>query len=188
MSTTYLFSLVGSILITQAAAQFGYDDPNDIESINAAGASGPSSGGGMSTGGMIALCVIVGVVVIIGCMCPNLVALKARLNANYILPIVSSAALFYFAKKRQWKMREKIRRSARHVVQAVKTPLTPRFPRSQRPHPRDRERIPREAARAKPQRLPTDVEKDAVVTTEEASKTLGTKPRGWSSYFSFNRS
>ncbi|KAL3453123.1 hypothetical protein BJX65DRAFT_265549 [Aspergillus insuetus] len=167
MSTTYLFSLVGSILITQAAAQFGYDDPNDIESINAAGAAGPSSGGGMSTGGMIALCVIVGVVVIIG---------------------FSSAALFYFAKKRQWKMREKIRRSARHVVQAVKTPLTPRFPRSQRPHPRDRERIPREAARAKPQRLPTDVEKGAVVTTDEASKSLGTKPRGWSSYFSFNRS
>ncbi|KAL2846790.1 hypothetical protein BJX68DRAFT_268505 [Aspergillus pseudodeflectus] len=167
MSTTYLFSLVGSILITRAAAQFGYDDPNDIESINAAGAAGPSSGGGMSTGGMIALCVIVGVVVIIG---------------------FSSAALFYLAKKRQWKMREKIRRSARHVVQAVKTPLTPRFPRSQRPHPRDRERIPREAARAKPQRLPTDVEKDAVVIKDDASKALGTKARGWSSYFSFNRS
>ncbi|KAL2853486.1 hypothetical protein BJY01DRAFT_65332 [Aspergillus pseudoustus] len=168
MSATYLFSsLVGSVLVAQAAAQFGYDDPNDIESINAAGASGVSSGGGMSTGGMIALCVIVGVVVILG---------------------FSSAALFYLAKKNQWRMREKLRRSARQVGQALKTPLTPRFPRSQRPYPRDRDRIPREAVRAKPQRLPTDVEKDAVLTTDEASKNSDTKPRGWSSYFSFNRS
>ncbi|KAL3467374.1 hypothetical protein BJX64DRAFT_248518 [Aspergillus heterothallicus] len=165
-ATYFLSSLLASTLVVQVAAQFGYDDPNDVESMNAAGAAGPSSGGGMSTGGMIALCVIVGVVVIIG---------------------FSSAVLFYLAKKHQWQMREKIRRSARQVGQALKTPLTPRFPRSQKPNPRDRDREPREAARAKPQRLLTDVEKDAVVTSDEASKHSDTKPRGWSSYFSFNR-
>ena len=67
MSPTYLYSsLVVSILVAQSAAQGEYD-PNDIEALNAAGAAGKSGGGGMSTGGMIALCVIVGVVVILGC-------------------------------------------------------------------------------------------------------------------------
>lgn len=68
MSPTYLYSsLVVSILVAQSAAQGEYD-PNDIEALNAAGAAGKSGGGGMSTEGMIALCVIVGVVVIIGCL------------------------------------------------------------------------------------------------------------------------
>lgn len=46
-------------------------DASDIEAQNAAGAAGKSAGGGMSNGGMIALCVIVGVVVIIGCSFPD---------------------------------------------------------------------------------------------------------------------
>ncbi|CBF79581.1 hypothetical protein AN7532.2 [Aspergillus nidulans FGSC A4] len=169
MSPTYLYSsLVVSILVAQSAAQGEYD-PNDIEALNAAGAAGKSGGGGMSTGGMIALCVIVGVVVILG---------------------FSSAALFYIAKKRQWAMREALRRSAKQVVRAVKTPLTPRFPRSQRPltPDGDSDAADRSAPRVKPARKPTDVEKDAVITSNEASKSSETKPRGWSSYFSFNRS
>ncbi|RDW74610.1 uncharacterized protein DSM5745_07272 [Aspergillus mulundensis] len=171
MSITYLYSsLAVALLVAQSAAQ-GEIDPNDIEAVNAAGASGKSGGGGMSTGGMIALCVIVGVVVIIG---------------------FSSAALFYVAKKRQWAMREALRRSAKQVIRAVKTPLTPRFPRGQRPPAadsnRDRATRNREAPRTQPPRKPTDVEKDAVVTTDEASKSSETKTRGWSSYFSLNRS
>ncbi|KAL2866461.1 uncharacterized protein BJX67DRAFT_140694 [Aspergillus lucknowensis] len=168
MAATHLFSsLVASVLIAQSVAQYEYD-PNDVDSQNEAGAAGPSSSGGMSTGGMIALCVIVGVVVIIG---------------------FSSAGLFYLAKKRQWAMREKLRQSARQVVKAVKTPLTPKFPRSQRPQTRDRDRVHREAAKVKTQkRQPTDVEKDAVITADEESKNSDPKPRGWSSYFSFNRS
>ncbi|KAL4984278.1 hypothetical protein BDW68DRAFT_20977 [Aspergillus falconensis] len=169
MSPTYLYSsLVVSILVVQSAAQGEYD-PNDIEALNAAGAAGKSGGGGMSTGGMIALCVIVGVVVMIG---------------------FSSAALFYIAKKRQWDMREALRRSAKQVVRAVKTPLTPRFPRSQRPLAADgnRDGRNREVPRIKRARKPTDVEKDAVITTDEASKSSETESRGWSSYFSFNRS
>ncbi|KAL4816580.1 hypothetical protein BDW67DRAFT_45102 [Aspergillus spinulosporus] len=169
MSPTYLYSsLLVSILVAQSAAQGEYD-PNDIEALNEAGAAGNSGGGGMSTGGMIALCVIVGVVVIIG---------------------FSSAALFYIAKKRQWAMREALRRSAKQVVRAVKTPLTPRFPRSQRPLALDDnlDAGGRNARRMKPARKPTDVEKDGVITTSETSKSSETKSRGWSSYFSFNRS
>ncbi|KAL4806370.1 hypothetical protein BDV18DRAFT_139339 [Aspergillus unguis] len=167
----YLYtSLALSILAAQAAAQSGpgYDDPNDIEAQNAAGASGKSGGGGMSSGGMIALCVIVGIVVIIG---------------------LSSATLFYIAKKRQWAMREALRRSAKQVVKAVKTPLTPRFPRNQRPPTASgRREIRREVPMPKLYQRPTDVEKDAAVTTEVSSNNSETKPRGWSSYFSFNRS
>ncbi|KAL3476307.1 hypothetical protein BJX99DRAFT_228251 [Aspergillus californicus] len=166
MSATYLYSsLVLSVLVAQTAAQDEYD-PNDIQAQNEAGAAGPGSGGGMSSGGMIALCVIVGVVVILG---------------------FSSAALFYLAKKRQWEMREKLRRSARSVARAVKTPLTPRFPRNQRPRADRRDREDLETLRMKTQRKPRDVEKDAVITTDDASKSSDPKPRGWGSYFSFKR-
>ncbi|KAL4927041.1 uncharacterized protein BDV17DRAFT_292935 [Aspergillus undulatus] len=165
MVSTYLYgSLLASILVAQSAAQ-GEWDPNDVEALNEAGASGKSGGGGMSSSGMIALCVIVGVVVVIG---------------------FGSAALFFIAKKRQWAMREKLRRSAKQVVKVVKTPLTPRFPRSQRPPTAigDRDRATRQPQRPKP----TDVEKDAILEIDESSKSSETKPRGWSSYFSFNRS
>ncbi|KAL4980904.1 hypothetical protein BDW66DRAFT_146684 [Aspergillus desertorum] len=169
MSLIYLYSsLVIFILVAQSAAQGEYD-PNDIAALNEAGAAGKSGGGGMSTGGMIALCVIAGAVVILG---------------------FSSAALFYVAKKRQWAMREALRRSAKQVVRAVKTPLTPRFPRSQRALAADGNRDARYkvARRFEPARNPIDVEKDGVITTDEASKSSETKSRGWSSYFSFNRS
>ncbi|KAL4935567.1 hypothetical protein BDV06DRAFT_125538 [Aspergillus oleicola] len=171
MFQPYLYSsLVAATLVARTAAQ-GEIDPDDVEALNAAGASGKSGGGGMSTGGMIALCVIVGVVVVIG---------------------FASAALFYLAKKRQWAMREKLRRSAKQVVRAVKTPLTPRFPRSQRPPTagggRDRRERDRELSMTKPRQKPTDEEKAAIVTLDEASKTSETRSRGWSSYFSFNRS
>jgi hypothetical protein len=43
--------------------------------------------------------------------------------------IVSTAVLFYLAKKREWKVRESIRRSARKVVTAL-TPRRSEFPRS----------------------------------------------------------
>ncbi|KAL6233084.1 hypothetical protein BDW75DRAFT_216030 [Aspergillus navahoensis] len=169
MSSTFLYSsLVVSLLFAHSAAQGDYD-PNDIEALNAAGASGKSGGGGLSTGGMIALCVIVGVVVIIG---------------------FSSAALFYIANKRQWAMREALRRSAKQVVRAVKTPLTPRFPRSQRPLAADGNQRAgnRKASMIRQAKKPTDVEKDAVIPTDKASKSSETKSRGWASYFSFNRS
>ncbi|KAH8666430.1 hypothetical protein BX600DRAFT_511365 [Xylariales sp. PMI_506] len=76
---------------------------------NAGGASGDSSSGiQISHGAMIAIIVIVVVVAIGG---------------------ITSAVLFYLAKKREWKIRESIRRSAKRVVTAL-TPRRSEFPRS----------------------------------------------------------
>ncbi|KAI1434770.1 hypothetical protein GGR50DRAFT_383449 [Xylaria sp. CBS 124048] len=75
----------------------------------AAGASGPSTGGiQLSHGGLIAIIVVVAVVAVVG---------------------ISTAVLFYFAKKREWKIRENVRRSARKMVAAL-TPRRSEFPRS----------------------------------------------------------
>jgi hypothetical protein len=46
-----------------------------------------------------------------------------------IIMIVGMAILFYVAKKREWKIRESIRRSARKVVTAL-TPRRSEFPKS----------------------------------------------------------
>ena len=73
-------ALVAATLVVQTTAQ-GEIDPDDIEALNAAGASGKSGGGGMSNGGMIALCVIVGVVVILGCSFPLI--LSAFFDSKY---------------------------------------------------------------------------------------------------------
>lgn len=74
MAITYQYTLfVVSSLIVHLAAGSEWD-ASDIQAQNEAGAAGNSGGGGMSNGGMIALCVIVGVVVIIGCSLPNPVA------------------------------------------------------------------------------------------------------------------
>jgi hypothetical protein len=94
-------------------------------------------------------------------------------------------------------MREALRRSAKSVIRAVKTPLTPRFPRNQQPvagdHGRNRDRTrdrtaDREALRAKTYRKPTDVEKAPIISADDGLKPEQSKARGWSSYFSFNRS
>ncbi|KAF9886991.1 hypothetical protein FE257_010607 [Aspergillus nanangensis] len=157
---THYYVVIGT-LIAQSLAQDPSEDP---EAQNKAGAEGPSSEGvGFSNKGMIALCTIVGVVVVIG---------------------ISSAVLFVVAKKRQWKMRETLRRSARQVTQAIKTPLTPRFPRSQ-VAPKGEERTKRREEGLKRQRT-MDLEKNALV--EKASvKGEDTQSRGWGTYFSFGR-
>ncbi|KND90589.1 hypothetical protein TOPH_04785 [Tolypocladium ophioglossoides CBS 100239] len=73
-----------------------------------AGASGNSNAMGISTGGFIAIIVVVVVVSVMG---------------------VTTAALFFVAKKREWKVRETVRRSARKVVTAL-TPRRTAFPDS----------------------------------------------------------
>ncbi|KAI8631050.1 hypothetical protein F5Y19DRAFT_20192 [Xylariaceae sp. FL1651] len=76
---------------------------------DAAGAAGSSPGAiQISHGALIAIIVVVAVVVVAG---------------------TSTAILFYLAKKREWKVRESIRRSARKVVSAL-TPRRSEFPRS----------------------------------------------------------
>jgi phosphate/sulfate permease len=74
-----------------------------------AGASGTSSGGVvLSHGAMIAIIVVVVVVALFG---------------------VATSVLFFVAKKREWTMRETLRRSARKVV-TVLTPRRSEFPKS----------------------------------------------------------
>ncbi|KAH9907317.1 hypothetical protein F4778DRAFT_531102 [Xylariomycetidae sp. FL2044] len=76
---------------------------------DAAGASGTSYGSApISHGAMIAIIIVVAIVGVLG---------------------VSMAVLFYLAKKREWKVRETLRRSARKVVTAL-TPRRSEFPRS----------------------------------------------------------
>jgi hypothetical protein len=53
---------------------------------------------------------------------------SSSLRTNPWLPVASSI-LFYVAKKREWKIRETMRRSARKVVTAL-TPRRSEFPKS----------------------------------------------------------
>ncbi|KAB8076438.1 hypothetical protein BDV29DRAFT_170248 [Aspergillus leporis] len=139
----------------------------DVEGPDGGGGSGSSSGSGVSSAGMIALCTVAGVVVFIG---------------------ITSTALFIIAKRRQWAMREAISRSARRATQAIKTPLSARFQRSQvqrggmssddLPIHRVQERSQRPKANSKN----NDVEKNAVVTEHETTR----RTRG--SFFPFGRS
>jgi len=87
-------------------------EPGDIgagPSSTDAGAEGPDVGSvNLSKGATIAIAVVVSVVVVLG---------------------ITMAVLYYGAKKRQWKVKENIRRSARKVtngVKAVMSPLTPK--------------------------------------------------------------
>ncbi|KAI6091634.1 hypothetical protein F4821DRAFT_188909 [Hypoxylon rubiginosum] len=76
---------------------------------DSAGASGSSPGVvQISHGAIVAIIVVVAVVCVLG---------------------ISTAVLFYLAKKREWKVRESIRRSARKVVTAL-TPRRSEFPKS----------------------------------------------------------
>jgi len=116
----------------------GSDGSPDSGSV--AGASGSSPGSiNISHGAMIAIIVVVAVVAVVG---------------------ISSSILFYVAKKREWKIRESIRRSARKVVTAL-TPRRSEFPRSLKDEPgtsraRDHKRL--DDVPPTP-RLPVDLEK-----------------------------
>ncbi|PLN75031.1 hypothetical protein BDW42DRAFT_189500 [Aspergillus taichungensis] len=162
--------VLAALLSQKATAQ---SIAEEIEAQNDAGAEGPSSESsvGVSSEGMIILCTIVGVVVFIG---------------------ISSAALFVVAKRRQWAMRETISRSARQVTQAIKTPLTPRFPRA-KPQGQDNGgdgvRRGREGGMGGIARQQTrDVEKGSV-SDDDVQKTGDDRreSRGWGSLFLFNR-
>jgi len=83
--------------------------PGSAADGSAAGASGSSSGSmELSRGGLIAVIIVVVVVALVG---------------------IASTVLFFVAKKREWTMRETLRRSARKVVTAL-TPRRSEFPKS----------------------------------------------------------
>ncbi|KIW94824.1 uncharacterized protein Z519_04802 [Cladophialophora bantiana CBS 173.52] len=89
-------------------------EPGDIgsspgSSTEDAGAAGPDTGSvNLSRGATIAIALVVSIIVVLG---------------------GTMTILFYLAKKRQWKIKESIRRSARRFTSAVKavtTPITPK--------------------------------------------------------------
>lgn len=90
----------------------GGDDPANSGTEgdgNAAGASGASDGSvQISRAALIAIIVIVVFIAMLG---------------------IASSVLFYVAKKREWTIKETIRRSARKVVTAL-TPRRSEFPKS----------------------------------------------------------
>jgi len=83
--------------------------PGSAADGSAAGASGVSSGGlELSRAGLIAIIVVVVVIALVG---------------------IASTVLFFIAKKREWTMRETLRRSVRKVATAL-TPRRSEFPKS----------------------------------------------------------
>lgn len=118
-------------LATMDPSIYGPSDPSGTID-NAEGASGSSPGAiEISHGGMVAIIVVVCVVAVLGS--------KSFLIANIASPYktyadcktrtVSMAVLFFVAKKREWRIRETLRRSARKVVTAL-TPRRTEFPKS----------------------------------------------------------
>ena len=105
---------------------------------SAAGASGSTPGAiEISHGALIAIIVIVCVVGVFGSKYQSPPARDPSLcrprspppaRTDHDEPVTTSV-LFYVAKKREWKVRETIRRSARKVVTAL-TPRRSEFPRS----------------------------------------------------------
>ncbi|EED23376.1 conserved hypothetical protein [Talaromyces stipitatus ATCC 10500] len=82
---------------------------------------------------------------------------------------VASSIMYVIAKRRQWAVRETIRRSARRMADAIKSPLTPRFPKSASENS-DRGRTPlytRRQERAKQDRSSRGMTR---ISEEESSK------------------
>ncbi|KAE8376268.1 hypothetical protein BDV26DRAFT_294294 [Aspergillus bertholletiae] len=162
--TVYSYIII-AILTAQSGAQGLI---TDVEGEDGYGTSGPTSQS--MSAGMIVLCVVAGVVVFIG---------------------ISTTTLFIIAKRRQWAMREVITRSARRATQAIKTPLSARFPRSQVPRGMGSEFSP-DRAEERGQKLKVnprhnDIEKNSLITESEKAR-KGSNGRGWGSFFSFGRS
>lgn len=94
-----------------------------------AGAAGDSSANSitLSTGALVAIIVVVVVVILIGgkqishVPVPNCSICSCKL--------VTTASLFFIAKKREWTIKETIRRSTKRVATAL-TPRRSEFPRS----------------------------------------------------------
>ncbi|OTB00271.1 hypothetical protein M426DRAFT_324419 [Hypoxylon sp. CI-4A] len=128
-------------LATDQPYNEGDSGPGSISSggsiDDSAGASGSSPGVvQISHGAIVAIIVVVAVVCVLG---------------------ISTAILFYLAKKREWKVRESIRRSARKVVTAL-TPRRSEFPKSVKDSS-SRGRVRLEDVPPTPRLRPEDVEK-----------------------------
>ncbi|QRD81775.1 hypothetical protein F9C07_2099463 [Aspergillus flavus] len=105
--------------------------------------------------------------------------------------LVFTTSLFLIAKKRQWAMREVITRSARRATQAIKTPLSARFPRSQTPRGMGSEfsasRVEERSQKLKVNPMHNDIEKNSLITETEKARNGG-NGRAWGSVFSSRHS
>lgn len=117
----------------------GAGTANSAGTVNSdAGAGGGSTDNtfALSEGGLIAIIVIVVLVAILGSKSPcpprTCTSPASMLTTE---KKVGTASLFYVAKKREWRVRETLRRSARKVVTAL-TPRRTEFPSSVRDGPR----------------------------------------------------
>lgn len=114
LSTTAAQTASSTYNVFSAIASSTPNDNPDAENPETAGASGSSQTAiSLNTGDQIAIGVVVGLVALVG---------------------ISSAILFYIAKKRQWEVRASLRRSARRVTTAfkAKTPVKANFSRRDR--------------------------------------------------------
>ncbi|KAJ4418070.1 hypothetical protein N0V82_005824 [Gnomoniopsis sp. IMI 355080] len=93
----------------------GAGTANSAGTVNSEAGAGGSTNNTfeVSTGGMVAIIIVVALVVVMA---------------------IATATLFYIAKKREWKVRETIRKSARKVVTAL-TPRRSEFPTSLKDDP-----------------------------------------------------
>ncbi|KAL6892838.1 hypothetical protein HDV57DRAFT_200560 [Trichoderma longibrachiatum] len=120
-----------------------------------AGAAGDSSANSitLSTGALVAIIIVVVVVILIG---------------------ISTATLFFIAKKREWTIKETMRRSAKKVAIAL-TPRRSEFPRSVKGSTRSnrRGRTKLDDVPPTPRLRPEDVEKGLA---RSESKSIDQKP------------
>ena len=93
---------------------------------------------------------------------------------------VSSAVLFYLAKKREWRVRENLRRSARKVVTAL-TPRRSEFPRSVKGFKdpdRDRDHVP-PTPRLRPEDLEKGLRAEVRRSPDGGGSSGGKKKKQW---------
>lgn len=106
----------------------GFDGSSSSQSGTDIGASGDSSANSinLSTGAMIAIIIVVVAVALIGGK-ESTVQIVSNCTTNIVS--AATATLFFIAKKREWTMKETIRRSARKI-KTVMTPRRSEFPSS----------------------------------------------------------
>lgn len=136
------------------------DDVGISDDGTEAGASGQDSGGNISQGAMIAIIVVVVTVSVIGSTSIPSQPLSLIPRLTRTPPKVASAVLFFLAKKREWKVRENLRKSARKVVTAL-TPRRTEFPRELKDGggPRSKHRARLDDVPPTPKLKPEDLEK-----------------------------
>ncbi|KAK6845814.1 hypothetical protein PG990_007732 [Apiospora arundinis] len=147
-------------LATESPATIYDGSSSSPGSGTAEGASGSSPGAvEISHGGMVAIIVVVSVVAVLG---------------------ISMAILFYVAKKREWKIRETLRRSARKVVTAL-TPRRSEFPKSVKdPSGRtSRGRVRLDDVPPTPRLRPEDIEKGYAKPVTRQSPEGRSKKNQW---------